>query len=371
MIEAHKELSEFVTKALEKGRDFGKVPGSEKECLMKAGGERVLMGFQCYADYEIIEKEVAHDRETRYEVVKWRKGTKPDRATEDRMKAEGIGRNRQFSGKWEWQERETEVGTSLGLYRYVVKCNIRRRDTQEVVGSAVGSCCTLEAKYIRQPRDAENTVLKMAQKRAMVAAVLNTFGLSDRFTQDIEDQGHAGDDHEEHPQAKSENAGNGRASANGAAAKPPKEESQELKQCKAWGFSADQMLTIKKAAELMGDKALWKPAVAMIATHMVNGWKPADTPELVEAIAVYIATKDLPALDAEFVEQPKANQQEEVISYFTALKMDGPQRAEFIGICEGKGLNYYVVALEARNKGVGVFGALKAFATQYNPGAAA
>jgi len=39
--------------------------------------------------------------------------------------------------------------------------------------------------------DTWNTVLKMADKRALVAAVLNGTGASDVFTQDVEDRGHA------------------------------------------------------------------------------------------------------------------------------------------------------------------------------------
>ena len=45
----------------------------------------------------------------------------------------------------------------------------------------------MENKYVEDPRDRENTVLKMAQKRAFVGVTLNVFGLSDRFTADLED----------------------------------------------------------------------------------------------------------------------------------------------------------------------------------------
>src|SRR5690606_11474960 len=75
--------------------------------------------------------------------------------------------------------------TSLGLYRYVYKCRIVRNG--QTIAEGVGTCSTLESKYIDRPRDCENTVCKMAQKRAFVAATLHAFGLSDRFTQDIED----------------------------------------------------------------------------------------------------------------------------------------------------------------------------------------
>ena len=80
------------------------------------------------------------------------------------------------------------TGKSLGLYRYVIKCYIKDH-SEKTIGSGIGSCSTLESKYIDRPRDMENTVLKMAQKRALVAATLNAFGLSDRFTQDmVEDE---------------------------------------------------------------------------------------------------------------------------------------------------------------------------------------
>jgi hypothetical protein len=61
------------------------------------------------------------------------------------------------------------------------------RATGDIVGEGLGACSTLESKYIDRPRDLENTVIKMAQKRGAVAAALNAFALSDRFTQDLED----------------------------------------------------------------------------------------------------------------------------------------------------------------------------------------
>ena len=96
-----------------------------------------------------------------------------------------TGRNKKMGDNWIWQECETEKGISLGLYRYVITCKLYRGDQQ--VGEGVGSCSSMETKYIRAPRDSENTILKIAKKRAFVDAVLTTLGLSDRFTQDVED----------------------------------------------------------------------------------------------------------------------------------------------------------------------------------------
>lgn len=167
IIAAQEATRELVTKALKSGRDYGKVPGVDKPSLLKPGAERVTLAFGCYARFSIVEQEIDHDRE-----VKW------------------IKRKKVWNNKHRGDRTFTmaeESGVSLGLYRYVVRCDIVSRETETVVGGCLGSCSTLESKYIDRPRDCENTALKMAEKRALVGATLVTFGLSEQFTQDVED----------------------------------------------------------------------------------------------------------------------------------------------------------------------------------------
>ncbi len=158
LIAAQNEIGQLIVKALKKGVDYGVVPGTRgKDTLFKPGAERILKAFGCHAEYFVTEREIDHDRENAYEKQVWVNNRK-----------------------------QPVAGTSRGLYRYVIECKVFTQ-AGRCVGSGIGSCSTLETKYIDRPRDLENTVLKMAQKRAMVAAALNTFGLSDRFTQDVED----------------------------------------------------------------------------------------------------------------------------------------------------------------------------------------
>lgn len=168
VIAAQNETRELIAKALQKGRDYGTIKGTDKPTLYKAGAERVALAFGCFAQFRTLESEVDHDREVKYlkRSKNWNNKFKGDKS---------------FSG---WRE---EAGISLGLYRYVVECQIVHRETGEVVGSFMGSCSSLESKYIDRPRDVENTIIKMAEKRALVGAALTTFGLSDQFTQDVED----------------------------------------------------------------------------------------------------------------------------------------------------------------------------------------
>lgn len=159
LVEHHKSVTELVSQALTSGQDYGVIPGTgsgSKPTLLKPGAERLCVAFGVSPRYGVVESEVDHDRS-----VSWTKGR----------------------GQYE------KSGTSLGLYRYVIRCSLLLRDGHEVAAEGIGTCSTMESKYVDRPRDLENTVIKMAQKRALIAAVLNAFGLSDRFTQDVEDMG--------------------------------------------------------------------------------------------------------------------------------------------------------------------------------------
>ena len=223
MIEAHDAITQFIQGALKPERDFGVIPGTDRATLLKAGAERILMGFDCMAVDEVVESEADHNAEIQYSLPKWVLAEPPmrngqqDKEEIERLKKNGTHRwaKDHKKGGWIFQEKISEEGVSLGYYRYVVRTKIVRRDTGEVIGSGIGACSTAEAKYIRNPRDAENTVIKMAKKRALVDATLSTFALSERFTQDVEDiaenkaarQGHVIDTvgHEDPPPAPSAN----------------------------------------------------------------------------------------------------------------------------------------------------------------------
>jgi hypothetical protein len=138
-----------IVQGLQVDVDYGVIPGTKTSTLKKPGAERLCAAFGAHPTYTIVSQEVDHDRK-----VNWQKYGKK--------------------------------GESLGLYRYVIKCDINNAKGR-FLASGIGSCSTMESKYIDRPRDLENTIIKMAQKRAFVGAVLNAFSLSDRFTQDVED----------------------------------------------------------------------------------------------------------------------------------------------------------------------------------------
>mgnify|MGYP001481708942 CR=1 FL=1 len=201
LADIHREIAEVVASILEEDLDYWAIPGTgTKPALLKPGAERLAAAFGMAPSYRVVESEVDHDRLVTFSSRKWVDADPPLRADgrqDDELINQLCNSNRgrfQKRGErsgggniWQWQVAKVEEGESLGLYRYVVECVLTARATGEVVGAALGSCSTMETRYIRTPRDCENTVLKMASKRALVAAVLNTLSLSSRFTQDLED----------------------------------------------------------------------------------------------------------------------------------------------------------------------------------------
>lgn len=157
VIEQQSELRSYIAKALKEDRDYGLIPGVKKPSLLKPGAERINTAYGVMPRFSILSQEVDH-----HAVIDWRK-------------------NKKYG--------EAESGTSYGLYAYTVRCELVNRATGEIVADCIGACSSMESKYIDRPRDSQNTVLKMAEKRAYVGATLLAYGLSDQFTQDVEETG--------------------------------------------------------------------------------------------------------------------------------------------------------------------------------------
>jgi hypothetical protein len=78
------------------------------------------------------------------------------------------------------------------VFFYRVRCDlikIAQDGTEYIFTSGHGSANTMERRNGRNSAwDSANATLKMAEKRSLVAAVLSVSGLSDMFTQDMENE---------------------------------------------------------------------------------------------------------------------------------------------------------------------------------------
>ena len=129
------QFQQVIQKTLHQGHDFGVIPGTDKPTLLKPGAEKILMMMGLRSEFEIADS------------------------------------TRNFE---------------KGFFQYQVRCKLLKGDV--LITEGLGSCNTRERKYLKMdPYTMDNTVLKMAKKRAMVDAALLVASLSDVFTQDLED----------------------------------------------------------------------------------------------------------------------------------------------------------------------------------------
>lgn len=146
-------VEEFCKKILKPGADFGVIPGTNKPTIYKPGVEKLAFAFNLEARYSIVSKIEEPFRDWDYEYT---------------VKQTG----------------EVVKKTAKGYFKFTVLCELFNRSTGERWGSQLADCDSLERGRETSP---SNTVMKMAEKRAYVGAVLNATFTSDRFTQDIED----------------------------------------------------------------------------------------------------------------------------------------------------------------------------------------
>jgi hypothetical protein len=130
------EMSRFIETVLVAGTDYGVIPHCSKPTLLKSGAEKILNYLGLIARTEIVNR------------------------VED---------------------------YNVGFFSY--ECKVYLIDYNGVVkGEGIGITNTREGRYAKSSGYVvQNTVLKMAKKRALVDAALNVGNLSARFTQDMED----------------------------------------------------------------------------------------------------------------------------------------------------------------------------------------
>jgi hypothetical protein len=76
------------------------------------------------------------------------------------------------------------------FFHYDAKVTLVDKRTGQLEAEGVGSCNSRENRYSgKDPCSIANTLLKMAEKRAYISAVLSGTKSSSFFTQDIEDMG--------------------------------------------------------------------------------------------------------------------------------------------------------------------------------------
>jgi hypothetical protein len=180
-------IQKVMGSVMREGEHYGTIPGTNKPTLLKSGAEKLCLTFRFDPDYEII-REVREKGFISYTVkcnirhilseqnVASGLGSCNSREDRYRYRYEDTGKP---VPKEYWENRNPDV---LGGPHF------RPRQLKDDNGNPIkGKWNIFERVENDNPWNMDNTLIKMASKRALVAAVLNATAASDIFTQDVED----------------------------------------------------------------------------------------------------------------------------------------------------------------------------------------
>ena len=191
-------IVEFVREAMKPGVDFGCIPGTPKPTLLKPGAEKLCTLFGLTTRFQIIHSVEdwtgeAHNGEPffyyLYRCQLWR---------DERVIAEGDGSCNSFEQKYRWRDAQrvcphcgknaiikgkAEFGGGWLCFVKKGGCGAKFMDGDETIETQpVGRVSNPDVA------DQVNTIQKMGQKRALVAATLLAVNASEFFTQDEEER---------------------------------------------------------------------------------------------------------------------------------------------------------------------------------------
>lgn len=228
-VERKEAMTEFIGRILNPDADYGQIPGTQKPTLLKPGAEKLASFFglsPMFIDDKVIENWGTDGTEPLfYYRVKcrlmkngkviaeagaacssWESKYRYRWVTEDQLgnrKKEGL---RSRGGvatlvepafaidKAETTGRYGKPQAHWDLFRAAIQDGRAQRTTKETKAGKPMDCWAITVNQVQYQipnpdiYDLINTVMKMAYKRALVAAVLLATNASDSFTQDLEDQ---------------------------------------------------------------------------------------------------------------------------------------------------------------------------------------
>jgi len=190
-------IVDFTKAVMVKDTDYGRIPGTTKDTLLKPGAEKLTTLFGLSPRFGIVEKSLDwtgrdHNDEPffyfQYRCSLWRG---------DLLVGEGIGSCNSWEKKYRWRNAElvcphcgqnsvikgkAEYGGGWLCWGKKGGCGAKWADGDKAIESQDRGQVANQ-----NPADLVNTLDKMAQKRALVAATLIAVNASEFFTQDVED----------------------------------------------------------------------------------------------------------------------------------------------------------------------------------------
>lgn len=234
-VSRYNSVLEFTKEIMKDGKDFGTIPGSAKACLLKPGAEKLCSFFGLTPRFVIVEKDedwtgARHGGEQffyyHYRAQLWRneyllgeaegscnsmeskyrfrwvqEDQVPPEFDKAKLKRRG-GKQSEFAFAIDKGETTGQYGKPAAYwqaYRDAISNGTAQKIKRKTKTNKEMDGWEIDATLFRIPNqdiaDQVNSIQKMGQKRAMVAAVLIVCNASEYYTQDIEDMDYVETEH--------------------------------------------------------------------------------------------------------------------------------------------------------------------------------
>lgn len=190
-------LGDYVKQQMVEGTDYGKIPGTDKPTLLKPGAQKLIAIFRCEPRFDLVRDMCREDFETGFFKYTFKCAiVGPNGATI----AEGYGSANSREARYRWRNAnrkcpscgkeavikgKAEFGGGWLCFKKKDGCGAKFKDGDPTIESQPQG--RVENEDIA---DLDNTILKMAKKRAEVDGAITLARCSDMFTQDVEDFQH-------------------------------------------------------------------------------------------------------------------------------------------------------------------------------------
>jgi len=186
-------LERLVKEALREGQDYGVIPGTDRNSLWKAGADNIIGALRCHS--EPHQTRAVVDPETGFVLYEYEALIKVNGTGV--VVAHGVGACTNQEVKYRYRDEKRscpsckstaiikgkeDFGGGWLCWRKQGGCGAKYSDGDEAIESQkVGRVDNPD------PLDQTNTIMKMAEKRAVVDAALKLPGVARFFTQDLEE----------------------------------------------------------------------------------------------------------------------------------------------------------------------------------------
>lgn len=177
----YKLFNQFKSDICKKDIDYGKIPGTDKPTLYQPGAQKLAKAF--HLNTRLEKTEYSADVQTGFVMYEYR--CTVYNAAGDVI-GQGVGSCNSFEDKYcfsGWKAEQEKPTESVKAQMQADGTGTFRKDFQ----TKAWVWNTRTKKRAQELIAMQNTIMKMAAKRAFVHAVLNSTGGGEFFTQDIED----------------------------------------------------------------------------------------------------------------------------------------------------------------------------------------